>query len=65
MSDENKKAVIEKARQIAHLMDEICALAQKDKAVDALICEGYPFKRSLDEVSCEVIAWRDAMEGAA
>jgi len=61
----NKFAVIMKAQQIAALMDEICELAQKDKAVGDLICEGYPFKGSLDEVACDVIAWRDTMQEAA
>ena len=41
-------------------MDEICALAS-DSEIGALICEAYPFGASLDEVSCKVIGWRDAM----
>jgi hypothetical protein len=54
------QAVVFKALQIAHLMDEICELAS-DAAVNALLCEKFPFDQSLDEVSCAVIGWRDAM----
>jgi hypothetical protein len=54
-----------KVQQIAELMDQICELAQKDKDVNALICEGYPFEGSLDEISCDVIVWRDTMKDAA
>jgi hypothetical protein len=49
------------ARMIAQLMDGICRLCEQDPAMAELICAEYPFARSLDEVSCEVVAWRDAM----
>jgi hypothetical protein len=59
----NKQAaeeVVAKARQIAKLMTEICELA-RDVDINMLLTEAYPFDGSLDEVECEVIAWRDAM----
>jgi hypothetical protein len=60
MDKEKAQAVVFKALQIAQLMTEICELAG-DHEVNMLLTEGYPFKGSLDEVECEVIAWRDAM----
>ena len=60
MNKDKATAVVRKALQIAQLMDEICALAS-DSEIGALICEAYPFGASLDEVSCKVIGWRDAM----
>lgn len=65
MNVKNAFAVLVKAKQIAQLMDEICELAQKDKEIGELICDGYPFKKSLDEVACEVIVWRDTMKETA
>jgi hypothetical protein len=64
MDKEKAKAVVLKALQIAHLMDEICELAS-DSPIGALICEAYPFGQSLDEVSCKVVGWRDAMADKA
>lgn len=57
---EKAQTVVFKALQIARLMDEICELAS-DHGINMLLTEVYPFQGSLDEVSCEVIAWRDAM----
>lgn len=64
MDKEKAKAVVRKVLQIAQLMNEICELAS-DEEIDTLICEAYPFGPSLDEVACEVIAWRDAMAAKA
>lgn len=61
MTKDKAQAVVFKALQIARLMDEICALAQSDADVNDLLTAQYPFGGSLDEVSCEVVAWRDAM----
>ncbi len=67
MNKDKAQAIVFKALQIARLMDEICALASdpedryRDREIGSLLCEAYPFSGSLDEVSCEVIAWRDAM----
>lgn len=60
MDKDKAKAVVRKALQIAQIMDEICELAS-DSEIGALICEAYPFGHSLDEISCKVITWRDAM----
>jgi len=60
MDKTKAQAVVLKALQIARLMDEICELAA-DSEINQLICEAYPFSGSLDEVSCQVIAWRDEM----
>lgn len=57
---EKAQAVVFKALQIARLMSEICELA-RDHDINMLLTETYPFQGSLDEVECEVIAWRDAM----
>ena len=64
MNKDKAQAVVFKALQIARLMDEICELAS-DAEINQLICETYPFNGSLDEVSCQVIAWRDAMAAKA
>jgi len=64
MDKDKAKAVVRKALQIAQLMNEICALAS-DSEINELVCESYPFGQSLEEVSCEVIAWRDAMAAKA
>jgi hypothetical protein len=53
------------ARIASQLMDEICRLSEHDPEIAALICEQYPFAKALDEVSCDVIAWRDAMAAKA
>ena len=60
MDKDKAKAVVLKALQITQLMDEICELAS-DPEIGTLICEAYPFGHSLDDVSCEVVGWRDAM----
>lgn len=64
MDKQKAQAVVFKALQIAHLMDEICELAS-DSSIGALICEAYPFGHSLDEVSCKVVVWRDTMADKA
>jgi hypothetical protein len=69
MDKTKAQAVVFKALQIAHLMHEICELASDPDIAD-LICTAYPFGSpsplgSLDEVSSEVIAWRDAMAAKA
>ena len=65
MTDKAKALlVVIKAVQIAQLMNEICEIAG-DPDINGLICEEYPFGPSLDEVSCKVIAWRDAMAAKA
>ena len=43
-------------------MDQIVAACAHDPEIDELIRKEYPFKQSLDEVSSDVIAWRDAMK---
>lgn len=65
MASPNCEAVIEKAKAIAELMHEICALADQDRNVGMLVCASYPFSRSLDEVADQVIMWRDAMKEVA
>ena len=60
MNKEKAKAVVRKALQISQLMNEICELAS-DHEINMLLTEAYPFQGSLDEVSCEVIVWRDTM----
>jgi hypothetical protein len=60
MNTEKAKLVVRKALQIAQLMDEICELAA-DHEINMLLTEAYPFTGSLDEVACDVVAWRDAM----
>jgi len=64
MDKQKAQAVVFKALQIARLMDEICALSS-DHEINTLITASYPFQGSLDEVSSEVIAWRDAMAAKA
>ncbi len=64
MDKEKAKAVVQKVLQIAQLMDQICELAS-DHEINMLLTEAYPFRGSLDEVSCEVIAWRDALAAKA
>lgn len=64
MDKEKAQAVVFKALQIAQLMNEICELAS-DSEINMLLTEEYPFRGSLDEVSCEVIVWRDAMAAKA
>ena len=61
-AEERKARVIELAHQIEGAMNEICRLAEKDRVVEDLICEKYPFKGSLDEVANEVNEWRFAMK---
>ena len=66
MDKDKAKAVVRKALQIAQLMHEICELASsQNPEIGELICESYPFAGSLDEVACEVLAWRDAMAAKA
>ena len=60
MDKDKAQAIVFKALQIAHLMSEICELAS-DSEINMLLTEEYPFRGSLDEVACEVIAWRDSM----
>ena len=62
MDKEKAHAVVRKARQIAQLMNEICELASsQNPEIGTLICAEFPFAKSLDEVACDVIGWRDAM----
>ena len=61
MNKQKAQAIVWKASEIACLMDEICALGTHDVLIDDLVSEAFPFNVSLDEVSNDVRAWRDAM----
>lgn len=54
--------LVEAATQIAELMNAMCRRVERDRELGDILATSYPFGMSLDELACEVIAWRDAMD---
>lgn len=56
----------ELATRLDKFAEEAVLLSEAINAADAeeLVCDGYPFDKSFDELSLDILNWRDAVKGA-
>ena len=64
---ENEKMIVERIDAIARAMSDINAIIERTTDEDMIdaFAHVYPFDKSLDEMVCEMYAWRDNYYGNA